>query len=76
MVERLDARERDPEEVVAELRRPGGFLAAEIRDAARRIVESVRDRGDEALIEYTERFDGARPESIRVPEEEIEHARG
>ena len=76
MVERLDARERDPEEVVAELRRPGGFLSAEIRDAARRIVESVRDRGDEALIEHTERFDGARPESIRVPEGEIERARG
>ena len=76
MVRKLDARESDPEEVVAELRRPGGFLSAEIRDAARRIVESVRDRGDEALIEHTERFDGARPESIRVPEGEIEHARG
>ena len=76
MVERLDARERDPEEVVAELRRPGGFLSAEIRVAARLFVESVRDRGDEALIEHTERFDGARPESIRVPEGEIEHARG
>jgi histidinol dehydrogenase len=76
VVKRLDARERDPEEVVAELRRPDGFLSADIRDAARRIVESVRDRGDEALLEYTERFDGVRPESIRVPEEEIEHARG
>ncbi|MCA1849210.1 MAG: histidinol dehydrogenase, partial [Actinobacteria bacterium] len=76
MVRKLDARESDPEEVVAELRRPGGFLSAEIRDAARRIVESVRDRGDEALLEYTERFDGVRPGPIRVPEEEIEHARG
>jgi len=76
VVKRLDARERDPEEVVAELRRPGWFLSAEIRDVARRIVESVRDRGDEALLEYTERFDGVRPGSIRVPEEEIEHARG
>jgi histidinol dehydrogenase len=76
VVERLDARERDPEEVVSELRRPGGFLSAEIRDAARRIVESVRDRGDEALLEYAERFDGVRPEPIRVREEEIEHARG
>jgi histidinol dehydrogenase len=76
VVKRLDARERNPEEVVAELRRPGGFLSAEIRDAARRIVEDVRDRGDEALLEYTERFDGVRPESIRVPEEEIEQARG
>jgi histidinol dehydrogenase len=75
VVRKLDARESDPEEVVAELRRPGGFLSAEIRDAARRIVESVRNRGDEALLEYTERFDGVRPGSIRVPEGEIEHAR-
>ena len=75
MVRKLDARESDPEEVVAELRRPGGFLSAEIRDAARRIVESVRNQGDEALLEYTERFDGVRPGSIRVPEGEIEHAR-
>jgi histidinol dehydrogenase len=76
VVKRLDARERDPEEVVAELRRPGGFLSAEIRDAARRIVEGVRDRGEEAMLEYTERFDGVRLEQIRVPEREIINARG
>ena len=75
MVRRLDARERLPCEMVAELRRPGGFLSAEVRAAARRIVEDVRARGDEALLEYTERFDGVRPESIRVPGEEIERAR-
>ncbi len=74
MARRLDARGRAPSEVVAELRRPGGFLSAEIRDAARRIVEDVRDRGDEALLEYAERFDGVRPEPIRVPEEEIVEA--
>jgi histidinol dehydrogenase len=75
VVRRLDARERNPKEIVAELRRQGGFLSAEIRDAARRIVEDVHDGGDEALLEYTERFDGVRPEPIRVPEEEIITAR-
>ena len=75
MVKRLDARERSPAQVAAELRRPGGFLSAGIRDAARRIVEDVRLRGDEALLEYAERFDGVRPEPIRVPEEEIVNAR-
>jgi histidinol dehydrogenase len=74
VVKRLDARESDPREVVAELRRPGGFLSTEIRDAARLIVEEVGDRGDAALLEYTERFDGVRPGSIRVPEEDIVHA--
>ncbi len=75
MVRVLDARETDPGELVAQLRRPGGFLSEKVRDAARRIVADVRDRGDEALLEYTERFDGVRPDPIRVPLEEIERAR-
>jgi histidinol dehydrogenase len=76
VVERLDARGSSASEIVARLRRPGGFLSAEVRDAARRIVENVRDRGDEALLEYTQRFDGVRPEPIRVPKAEITRARG
>jgi histidinol dehydrogenase len=76
VVRRLDARHSSASEIAAELRRPGGFLSAEIRDLARRIVEDVLDRGDEALLEYTERFDGVRPEPVRVPEGEIAHARG
>ena len=75
MVKVIDAREADSREIVAQLRRPGGFLSEKVRDAARRIVADVRDRGDEALLEYTERFDGVRPDSIRVPLEDIEKAR-
>ncbi|CAA9453803.1 MAG: Histidinol dehydrogenase [uncultured Rubrobacteraceae bacterium] len=75
MVKVLDVREADPKEIVARLRRPGGFLSEKVRDAARRIVNDVRDRGDEALLEYTERFDGVRPDPIRVPPEEIRSAR-
>ena len=75
MVKKIDARGRDAAEVVGELRRPGGFLSEGVRDAARRIVEDVRDRGDAAVLEYTERFDGVRPEPIRVPRSEIENAR-
>ena len=75
MVKVLDARDADPKNIVAQLRRPGGFLSEEVRDAARRIVTDVRDRGDEALLEYTERFDGLRPDPVRVPLEEIREAR-
>jgi histidinol dehydrogenase len=60
--------------VVGELRRPGGFLSENIRSAAHRIVKDVRDRGDAALLEYTERFDGVRPREIRVPQAEIDRA--
>ena len=75
MVKTLDARGAGPDEIVAQLRRPGGFLSEEIRDAARSIVADLRERGDEALLEYTERFDGVRPDPIRVPVGEIEEAR-
>jgi histidinol dehydrogenase len=70
----IDARARDPREVVGQLRRPGGFLSEKVREAARRIVEDVRDRGDVALLEYSERFDGMRPQEIRVPQSEIDRA--
>ena len=75
MVKVLDAREASPKEIAAQLRRPGGFLSEKVRDAARRIVADIRDRRDEALLEYTERFDGVRPDPVRVPPEEIREAR-
>jgi histidinol dehydrogenase len=75
LVRNIDAREREPREIVGELRRPGGFLSEKVRDAARRIIEDVRGRGDAALLEYTERFDGVQLREIRVPQEEIDHAR-
>ncbi len=71
----LDARDAEPEELVVQLRRPGGFLSEKVRDAARRIVADIRERGDEALLEYTEHFDGMQPDPIRVPIEEILEAR-
>jgi histidinol dehydrogenase len=76
LVRKLDARGRGSAEIVGELRRPGGFLSQAVRESARWIVEDVRDRGDAALLEYTERFDGVRPQDIRVPRSEIDKARG
>jgi histidinol dehydrogenase len=75
VVRRVDARGRGPAEIVGELRRPCGFLSQAVRDAARRIVDDVRERGDAALLEYSERFDGVRPQEIRVPQSEIDKAR-
>ena len=75
MVKIIDARKMGSEEVVAQLRRPGGFLSPEVRGSARRILRDVRVRGDEALAEYTERFDGIRPERFRISRKEIESSR-
>ena len=48
-------------------------LADAIPEAAE-IVDDVRQRGDEAVLEWTERFEGARPGSLRVPAQEIDAA--
>ncbi|HEU0163818.1 MAG TPA: histidinol dehydrogenase [Thermomicrobiales bacterium] len=44
------------------------------REAVDRIVIAVRDRGDEAVREFTIAFDGAAPDQWEVPREEIEAA--
>ncbi len=38
------------------------------------IVYDVRENGDEALLRLTERYDGVRPEGLRVPEEALSDA--
>ncbi|WP_336159196.1 histidinol dehydrogenase [Amycolatopsis sp. VC5-11] len=40
----------------------------------RPVVEAVRDRGVEAVLEFTERFDKVRPGTVRVPAEELSKA--
>ncbi|ATY10616.1 histidinol dehydrogenase [Amycolatopsis sp. AA4] len=40
----------------------------------RPVVEAVRDRGVGAVLEFTERFDKVRPETVRVPAEELAKA--
>lgn len=48
-------------------------LAEAIPEAAE-IVADVRERGDEAVLEWAERFGDERPAALRVPVEEIERA--
>ena len=45
-----------------------------VADTVAEILRNVRERGDEALREYTEKFDKARPESLVVTPEEMEEA--
>lgn len=55
------------------LKRKSAFNA-QAMTAATAIVEDVRERGDAALAEYTERFDGVALESFRVPQRAIDTA--
>ncbi len=55
------------------LKRKSAFNAKALA-AATNIVEDVRERGDEALREYTEKFDGVKIENFRVSQEAIDEA--
>ena len=47
---------------------------AKVEGIVAEIIENVKANGDKALLEYTERFDGAALTSLAVSEEEIEEA--
>ncbi|MDO4290504.1 MAG: histidinol dehydrogenase [Eggerthellaceae bacterium] len=55
------------------INRTGAFNAGAL-EAAASIIEEVRTRGDKALRDFTEKFDGVRVESFRVPKEAIDAA--
>ena len=59
----------------ADLNRSGA-LPADIMASAEAIVDDVRSRGNEAVREYCNKFDGACPASFRVPQELIDAAPG
>lgn len=51
--------------------------ATEVADAsaaALALIDDVRERGAAALLEHAERFDGVRPDALRVPQTEIDLA--
>ena len=43
-------------------------------EAVRGVLADVRRRGDGALRELTERFDGARLDALRIPEQDVKGA--
>ena len=54
----------------------GEILEEEYEKTVKEIIKRVREEGDKALIEFTERFDGIKltPETLEVPYEELEKA--
>ncbi len=54
------------DEALASLSRRGDEDLARVEPDVRAILDAVRERGDEAVLDYTERFDGRRPASLRL----------
>lgn len=69
----LRGRELSPADMLAAVPR-ATQARAEALDTASRIVDDVRDRGEDALREQAERFDRVSGHAIRVPVEHIDDA--
>ena len=85
MVRRIDARSREGRAALQALREilsiehgmvAAGADLADTETSVRRILDDVRDRGDEAVCEWTRTLDGVAlaPEDLRVPESRIREA--
>ena len=46
-------------------------IKRDVSEAVEAILEDVRLRGDEAVLDCCEKFDGARPDGLLVPPEEL-----
>jgi len=73
---RLETRVLGVDGVVRALERPAAALDPGIHQQVAEILAAVRDKGDAALVELTERFDGVRlePRDLRVTAAEHEAA--
>lgn len=67
----LDWNALDADAQARALTRPVQTVAAQTRESVAGLIEQVRSRGDAALREITERFDGIAPERFEVSEAEF-----
>jgi histidinol dehydrogenase len=76
MARRLDARDPGFAGAFSALLSMKREISEDVDQAVRAIIEAVVDRGDEALIAYTSRFDGLdlAPGTLRVADAEIDAA--
>lgn len=61
------------EKLDAVLSRSASF-SPEVDATVHDILEAVRQRGDAAVLDFTERFDGVRPEALKVPTDALAEA--
>ncbi len=64
MIPIIDARDRSRLDAI--LRREATF-SDEVDRAVDDILAGVRERGDAAVLDYTEQFDGVRPDPVKIP---------
>jgi histidinol dehydrogenase len=75
MLTRTDLRGRVPSTVELRATLPRAEMDVEhVLHRVRPVIEAVRDRGVDAVLEFTEKFDAVRPERVRVADAELRRA--
>lgn len=76
MIRLLHADRDDGASFLTELAQRRATVSAEAEDAVRSILAAVREKGDAAVMQYAQRFDGAAltPATIQVTAQEVERA--
>jgi histidinol dehydrogenase len=74
MMQIIQARELEPAALEEVLARPAMETNAELRQAVADIIAEVRAKGDSAVIEFGQRFDGRAPVDLLADRKDIESA--
>ena len=75
MLTRTDLRGRVPSTTELRATLPRAEMDVEhVLHRVRPVIEDIRDRGVDAVLDYTDKFDGVRPERVRVPAAELSRA--
>ena len=59
---------------VEDLKSRVGQTSPEIEQSVRDIIQAVREKGDQAVKEFSQRFDGWTPDSLELSQEALEQA--
>lgn len=74
MIPMIKADGKSELELIAALKQRSGEVDQKVTAAVSDILEKVKAGGDEAVRDYTIRFDGKAPDTLEVPKEQIEES--
>lgn len=74
MIRKITANGKDEVEFLKEVERRSGETDKKVTEIVSEIIENVKENGDRAVKEYTEKFDGKLPEYYEVPLDVIHDA--
>ena len=61
-------------EFIRQLKKRSGEVDEKVNQTVSRIIAQVKEKGDEAVREYTIKFDGKAPRRLEITKEELKEA--